>query len=269
MHKVYKIVDFSCWTGNWPFIELRHRNLDSLQEKLESLNIVKAFVAPIEGILEQDPMRANRKLLDDISSDFFSPVLIVDLSFPNWKEVMELAVRDIRVSMIKLLPNYHMYEINEDNFEELIEITTKNKIVVSIQMRIEDKRGMYPLMKVPDLDIFKIVKTLSYFPNQVFMLNNIHKGRIGELGQVINSLNNVYVDIATLESRSILKYLYEKYTLEKFLFSTHAPFYYPEASLYKLKYADVDINEVEKVAYENGADLFKRFSNYDIVIQQM
>ena len=254
MHDIKKIIDFSVWTGNWPFYHLRYARPDVLMNKLKSINVEKAFIAPIEGILEQDPLRANKDLLKKINDDFFSPVVIVDLSYENWEESVELALNDDRVKMIKLLPNYHMYEFDESTAEPLIKKIESSKLIVSVQMRVEDKRGAYPLMKVPDMDIIQVVKTISYFPEQKFIINNCFRGEIQE---VVYSLKNAYVDISSIEFHNVFKHLRETSRIDRILFSSHCPFYFPEGNLFKLKYADTSLEDVEKTAYMNGEELLK------------
>src|SRR5690554_2652091 len=126
MNEIKKLVDCSVWTGNWPFRHLRYGDMDVLKKKLISENVTKAFIAPIAGILEQDPARADREMLGMVDDSFFSPVLIIDLSYENWRECMQLALDDRRVKMIKLIPNYHMYELHEKNMEELVELAGLN-----------------------------------------------------------------------------------------------------------------------------------------------
>jgi predicted TIM-barrel fold metal-dependent hydrolase len=250
---INKVIDVAAWTGNWPFLKLRYTELPDLKAKLQSLNVQQAFVAPIEAILEQDPIRANKELLAaTLDDDFFSPVLVVDLSYANWQENVELAVKDGRVRILKLLPNYHMYEVNETNLEPLVKLTMQHRLIISIQMRVEDRRGMYPLMMVEDLDVVRVVKTVSYFPDQLFILSN---PATGELGQVLNSVDNLYVELASVEHADVLNLLKDTYGLNQVLFGSHAPFFIPEAEIAKLKYTDVTQEDVEQVAYANAERL--------------
>ena len=256
MQQINKLIDFSTWTGNWPFINLRYKELDALKQKLQGLNIIKAFVAPIEGILEQDPMRANKKLLADVRDDFFSPVLILDLSYANWEEGVELALMDGRVKIVKIIPNYHMYEVCEENLEKLVRLTEKHNLIISIQMRVEDIRGQYRLMTVSDVEILKVVKTLSYFPNQIFILQNMFYH--DEIRQVLDTLGKVYIDIACFEVQGIMHILNSQHGLDRFLFSSHCPFFYPEGNINKLKYSELDAVEIEKVAFKNAEKLLAK-----------
>lgn len=252
-NRLSKVIDMAAWTGNWPFLKLRCAELAALRDKLRSLRVERAFVAPIEAVFEQDPTRANKALLEATrGDDFFSPVPVVDLSYANWAEVVELAASDGRVRMIKLLPSYHMYEISERVLEPLVRMTQRHRLVIGLQMRMEDKRGMYPLLRVDDPDIVRVVKTVSYFPEQPFVLGYPY---IGELVQVLNSVKNVYVELAGLEHVDVTLQLKKLYSLDRILFGSHAPFFIPEAVLSKLNYTEATQADAEQVAYRNAQTL--------------
>lgn len=253
MKQVDRLIDVSAWTGNWPFLHLRYGNLQKLQQKLTALCVAKAYVSPIEGILEQDPMRANLQLFKDIEDDFFSPVPIIDLSLANWGEMVQRSIDDGRVKMLKLLPNYHMYELDEARLKPLVTLAQQHGWVIAIQIRVEDRRGQYPLMKVEDVDAGKLVKVVSHFPEQSFIFQNLF---LPEVSQVLPAVNNVYVDLASLEHTDVLHTLQEPFSLDRCLFSTHAPFYFPEGNVYKLKYSEVALNDLERVGHINAEQLF-------------
>lgn len=253
-----KIIDTSVWAGNWAFCYLKYGNYELLKERLSKYNIVRAYVSPIEAILEQDPIWANLHMYNVIdnmknkTTQFFSPVPIIDMSFENWSENIEFAVSRKDVKVIKLLPNYHMYEIDGEKLESLIEYTSKYDIIISIQMRVEDTRRHHPLMKVPDVDIIKILKVISCFSKQKFIICN---GYLNDVEQALYFLDNVYVDISSVETQDVFLYLYDKYGLERLLFASHSAFYYIEGNIFKLGLSGLDKDYINKVAYENASEL--------------
>ena len=145
-----------------------------------------------------------------------------------------------------------MYNFDEDTVKPLMEKIDGRNLIVSVQMRVEDRRGMYPLMQVPDMDIIQVVKTVTYFPKQKFIINNCY---LNELGEVVYSAENAYVDISSVEFHNVLKHISDTSPMDRILFSSHCPFYYPEGNLFKLKYGDVPLEVVEKVACINGQEL--------------
>lgn len=247
-----RVIDMSVWTGNWPFTSQRFTKLGPLKEKLKSLQVAKAFVAPTEAILEQDPLRANKALLSAVQDDFFSPVPVIDLSYANWDENVQFAVNDERVKMIKLLPNYHMYELDEKQLEQLVKMTEQHKLIISVQMRVEDMRGQHPLMLVKDVDVLKAVRTMAFYPEQRFMLSNLY---IYEVPEALLPLDNVWVDISSMEEIDTVRELKRNDKFDKVLFSSHSPFYIPEAAVNKLKYTDERQEDVDAVAYANAMKL--------------
>jgi len=258
-----KIIDCSTWAGNWAFYYLKYGKLELLKERLEKYNIVKAYVSPIETILEQEPMRANVSLFEKIDkinsltigrhkSRYFSPVPVIDLSFNNWEEIIDLSVKRNDVKIVKLMPNYHMYDLTEENLEKLVSYTMKHNLIISIQIRIEDARRHHPLMKVKDVDIIKTVKVLSQFPQQKFIISN---GYLNDVQQALYYLDNAYADISSAETQDVLSLLSEKYNAERLLFSTHSAFYYPEGNVFKLAYSGLDKKSIDKVSYENACEL--------------
>ncbi len=189
-------IDCSAWTGNWPFHRLRYRELPELEEKLREVGISRAFVAPIEGLLEQDPHRANICLLEEAQ---------------------------------------------------------KHDLIVSLQMRVEDKRSRHPLLGVADLNIMDVAKALGQFPEQVFIVHNIYRR---EIEAVLKWLSNVYLDIAGVETADTLEWLKANFGLDRFVFAGHAPFYFPEGNCCKLTCSQLGQGEVEKVAFGNAAGVF-------------
>ena len=68
----------------------------------------------------------------------------------------------------------------------------------------------------------------------------------------MRELENVYIDIASLEWVDTLKSLEERGYADRALFSTHTPFYFPEANINKLVYTDAERETVRRVAYINA-----------------
>lgn len=251
-----KIIDCSAWVGDWPFYYLRYGDIDLLGERYEKYNIGKVYVSPIEAILETEPKRPNQLLFDRVDrfndrdgKVKFMPVPVLDLSIKNWEDLLFSSMKRSDVKMIKLLPNYHMYDFNEEILEKLVGITSQEKILISVQIRVEDPRRHHPLMKVGDVDINTIAKTVSHFPRQKFLINN---GSIREIGEGLYFPTNVWADMANAEIQDVITHLVSENNPDRILFSTHSAFYFPEASVFKLALSDSAGEIIEKVAFRNG-----------------
>lgn len=245
-----KIIDCSVWHGQWPFCHLRYSDLDLMEKKLRSLNVEKAFISPFESVFAQDPHEGNFRMLDDIKGrPFFQPAPVIDLVLPSWKEHLEKLYSDFKIKMIKLIPNFHMYRLTEECLAELVEFTSPRNIIISIPVRIEDPRNQSPLLKEPmEIPIVVIAKALSFYPQQNFIVNNIYWGEINDLYYI---LKNTLFDIAMIEPVNPLKAIYDKYSADRFVFSSNSPLFYPEGNWNKLSYADMEKSEIEKIASGN------------------
>lgn len=249
MNCMKKITDCSVWYGRWPFKNLRYSDLSLMEDKLKSMGITKAFISPLEAVFSQSPHDENEKMTKALSGNqFFSLVPVIDLLMADWKEAVAKAASDKKVKMIRLLPEYHMYELSEEHLEELVNKASEKGLIISIPIRIEDPRGQYPLLDIKGLDTIRLAKVLSYFPKQKFIINNAYWAEINDLYHV---LDNAYFDIAMIEPVNPLKSIREKYSLDRFLFSGNCPLFYPEGNLNKLKYAELSQEDINKVAFKN------------------
>lgn len=245
-----KIIDCSVWHGQWPFCHLRYSDLDLMENKLKALNVEKAFISPFESVFAQDPHEGNFRMLDDIKGrPFFQPAPVIDLLLPNWKENLEKLYSDFKIKMIKLLPNFHVYRLTEECLAELVEFTSPRNIIISIPVRIEDPRNQSPLLKEPmEIPTVVIAKALSFYQQQNFILNNIYWGEVNDLYYI---LKNTLFDIAMIEPVNPLKAIRDKYSADRFVFSSNCPLFYPEGNWNKLSYADIEKNEIGKIASGN------------------
>lgn len=255
MHDVRNLIDVSTWCDEWPFLKLRWTRPEELEPKLKTLGIGRAFIGSIRTVFEQNPYRANCDLLENVHGEFFSPVIVVDPSYATWRRSFELAARDSRVRMIKLLPNYHGYDLRPEVLQPIVAAASTCRFAIGIQIRLEDQRGAYPRLTVPDLEVDRVVWAISAFPDQPFILHNLF---IRELPAALHIGDNVYADLASVELHNTLCAVDRRVGLDRILFATHAPFYYPGANVCKLRYADLASRKVHQVGYANADALLSR-----------
>lgn len=251
-----EIIDCSVWHGKWPFYDLRYTDLALLEKKLKSLNVKKAFISSFDSVFAQDPHEGNFKMLEDIKKKpFFQPAPVIDLLLANWKENLEKLYADYKIKMIRLIPNFHMYELTEAVLAELVAFTAPRNIIISIPLRMEDPRGQSPLLRAPmELSVVGTAKVLSAYPEQSFILNNVYWGEINTLYYI---LKNTLFDIAMIEPVNPLKSIKEKYSVDRFVFSSNCPFFFPEGNWNKLSYSDIPKENIRKIASGNIEKMMK------------
>lgn len=237
------LVDACTWVGNWPFMNLRNNTLDLLKKKLSQQGIVKALVSPLNAIFSQDPVLSGQLVLN-ADPDYFIPVPIVDLSRENWTDAIGWFEHGIKV--VKLLPNYHMYSL-VDNIKKLVLETQKRNVVISVQIKMQDPRGQYRLLKVENTDLNDLLSVVKKYPDQKFLLNGMYPNEIAPF----TGFDNVRIDTSALEGSDIYKTLTDQYPLKRFVFSTHTPLFFPEGNLFKIGCSDLSDQQLRSIGADN------------------
>jgi uncharacterized protein len=226
-------VDADVLLGHYPFRRFPYPNHDSdqLKEYLQARGIARACVSSLHAIFYTDPQQGNDEHLPAIlQDDFFIPVAVVNPSLPNWRRGVEKSRQSYGVTIMRLAPSYHAYDLSAPFALQCIQELTAQGLVVSIVKRIEDERMHHPLMKVPAVDNAAIL-TAAATIDQPLLIHGAYFGELGELGAAPNLL----FDIAFVETIDTLARVATLLPPTRLLFSSHSPFFYAEAAISKIQ----------------------------------
>jgi hypothetical protein len=104
---------------------------------------------------------------------------------------------------------------------------------------MEDERMMHPLLRVPNVDVSPLAEILHDIPRARVLLLNALRGVPFQALREIVEAGNVYVDIGMLEGVGGIERLIADVPVERVLFGSHAPLFYFESALLKLKESEV------------------------------
>jgi hypothetical protein len=107
----------------------------------------------------------------------------------------------------------------------------KRKVVVSIVKRLEDERMHHLLMKVPGVENSEIIALAQHYPHPLL----IQSAYLQEIKELAVAGSQLYFDIAFAETMNTMQRLVETVSTDRLLFSTHTPFFYPEAAIGKVE----------------------------------
>lgn len=220
--------------GHYPFRKFACDSQDPMQIKdlLLRKGVQRACVASIHAAFYPDPDQGNREVLPHlVQDDFFLPVGTVNPALHNWVETLNRCVDDYGCRMVRLLPNYHMYSLSDGFVDDFLAEAQRQEVVVSIAKRLEDERMHHLLMKVPAVSNEEIAALVQRFPHPTVVLS----AYLGEIKELTAAGELVYFDIAFAETLNTMKRLTEAVSPERLLFSTHTPFFYPEAAVGKVE----------------------------------
>ena len=219
--------------GHYPFrrFPIASQKPAWVKSYLQSKGVVRACASSMHAIFYTDPQQGNDELLPTlVDDDFFIPVAVVNPSLPNWRRGVEKSRQAYGVTTFRLTPSYHTYDVRAPFALECIQELVSEGMQVALVKRIEDERMHHALMKVAPVENEAILAAAASVDKPLL----IHGAYFGELAELATA-PNLHFDIAFIETIDTLARTTEIVPVERLLFSTHTPFFYPEAAISKVQ----------------------------------
>jgi predicted TIM-barrel fold metal-dependent hydrolase len=248
------LIDTSVFCGYWPFRCLPHRTPNELKAHLEAKRVTQAWVAAAEAILYPDPMQANEPLFQALGEHgFFLPVGIIDVTVATWGRDAQTCLGQWGCRVLKLVPNYHQYELSDPRVAEFVALAEEANVPVCIQVRVMDERSHHPLMKVPSVPAADVAELASRHPHVRFLACGAYQANLTPLSEA----PNVWAEISLVESGQALKTAVDALGPRRVVFGSQSPLLYFDAVAAKLNVepADVPAEVVRAVRERNAAEL--------------
>lgn len=226
-------VDADVLLGHYPFrrFPYPHHDPAQLKEYLQARGITRACVSSLHALFYIDPQQGNDEHLAAIcQDDFFVPVAVVNPSLPNWRRGIEKSRQSYGVTMVRLAPSYHAYNLTAPYALECIQELSGQGLLVSIVKRIEDERMHHPLMKVTAVENGAILTAAATIDQPLL----VHGAYFGDLSELMAAPNLLF-DIAFVETIDTLASVEAHFSPSRMIFSSHTPFFYPEAAISKVQ----------------------------------
>jgi len=248
------MIDADLLMGHYPFRPLPYASTDPQQVKayLQERGIDRACLASLHAAFYTDPEQGNAELLPQIvQDDFFLPVATINPSLHNWRTTLKRAVEEYGCGMVRLLPNYHQYALDAPFVDAFLDAAQADGLVVAIVKRLEDERMHHLLMKVPGVENEAIAALAQRYPHPLVILS----AYFAEIKELATAGDHLYFDLAFAETLNTMQRLTEIVPSARLLFSSHSPFFYPEAAIGKLAQWQTDARTRDRVGGENLARL--------------
>ena len=243
------IIDCNVGFGHWPFARFAEDTPAKLDRMLESDGIDAALVSSAEAVLYEEPEECNEELSKRLSRH---PRLVcVPVANPRLRSAESIIARP-GLKAVKLIPNYHGCSLRDDRAVGLCEKAAARGIPVLVQMRVEDERSHYELLKVPGVPVDDIIALAGRVPALAVVALCPYFGEAVRLAQAAN----VYVDMSFVETLDTLGQLCAKALAGKVLFGSHAPWFYPRAAVAKLELSTIGDADRETIGWRTASRLF-------------
>jgi hypothetical protein len=249
------ILDVNCGCGAWPFRPTLPADASSLEDLLRAEGVTRACAYPLEAYLWPDPQEANELRLPQLArSSFFLPSAALNPTLPAWRKGYLRCRGEWGVPMVRLMPNYHLYELDHTGVEALAEQAASDGVVLGVHLRAEDERMQNPIAKVPPVPIDEVVAFARRHPGVRVVAFGF--GRLWDKSELVppdmvKQLQlrpeleprpelpaNLWVELSFFEHESSFANALKLFPAERLLFGSHAPLFYPRANVAKIQYSE-------------------------------
>jgi uncharacterized protein len=254
-------IDTNVTLSRWPFRRLPADETSELVKELRHHGVTQAWAGTFDGVLHKDIASANERLVEECHKHghgILLPFGAVNIKLPAWEEDVRRCVEDHNMPGIRVFPNYHGYKLDHPDFARLLALSDEHRLILQIAVGLEDERTQHPLMQVKDVDCHPLPSLLKSHPNlRVIVLNTFRASGSKNLG-ALSACKNVYFEISTREGVAGVATLTQQIPVKRILFGSHAPFFYFESAVLKLKEAALAEEQVQAIAHRNGERLLNQ-----------
>lgn len=248
------IYDANAWIGHWPFRSLPERTAADLLRRMDKLDIAKALVANLNGLMYKDAHEANHELAKEIARhrDRLFPCALANPAYDGWKRDLKQCREEFGMAAVRLAPDYHNYSLAGPEAKELVAEALALKMVPAVVWRVVDPRGRHRLDPGEEAKPEDVAALTAEFPKARFLMNNF-PGPVEALGDKVECL----YDITGLMGRNGLRMGEEmaKHGARRFCVGTAMLLQSGSAPLIGLEKCPLNKRDREAVEWRNLARL--------------
>ena len=249
-----KIIDCNVTLSRCPFRRLPLETTAALARKLRGHGITQAWAGTFDGLFHKDLSEANARLANECAEQggrLLVPFGSINPVLPDWETDLELCVGRHRMPGIRLHPNYHDYALDDPRFAALLDRCQEHSLIVQLVICMEDERTQHPRLKAPHVDAGPLLSVLQSRPRVRVMLLNWFRAIKGELLTSLAGSSQIWFDLAMVEGVGGV----EKIGISQMVFGSHAPFFYVESALLKLKESALSEERERTICRDNAERL--------------
>ncbi len=255
------LIDVNVNLSRWPLRRLRGDDTPALVKMLRNQGVTQAWAGSFDGLLHKDISAVNTRLAEECRNHgrgLLFPFGSINPKLPDWEEELHRCVEQHSMPGIRLHPNYHGYKLDDPDFARLLRRATDRGLIVQLALMMEDERMMHPLMRVEPVDTAPLADLVKATPGlRLALLNALGKLRGKPLSNLITA-GEVYVEFSMLEGVGAVSSLLAQVQTERVLFGSHAPLFYFESSLLKLKESPLNEDQLLAIRHRNAKRLLAK-----------
>jgi predicted TIM-barrel fold metal-dependent hydrolase len=247
--------DSNIFIGNWPFHQLKYNNLEGIFHLMKKVDIEKGVISSLDSVfcIDRDIPDVNRKLFETVKEypEKLLPFYTINPNVFDCSEYVEMLFDKCNLHGIRLYPTYHDYSLLSRAVDSIAVKASKFNVPIFVTYRFEDERVHHPVAKVPPLKTEELSQFLNKHPETTFIIGGM---RITEAEELFNQLThqNVFIELSFVQTPfRALELLVEKVGVDRVLFGTGLPYWYPECTTLKLETSILPYDDLQKIAKDN------------------
>jgi predicted TIM-barrel fold metal-dependent hydrolase len=252
------LIDVNVNISRWPARRLRGDNTNELVALLRRQGVVQAWAGSFDALLHKDIGSVNARTTDECrrhGRGLLVPIGSINPKLPNWEAEFRRCAEGHHMPGIRLHPNYHGYKLDDPQLARLLRMASDCHMVVQLALIMEDERTMHPLLRVEPADTTPLPHLVRETAGlRLVLLNALGTLRAQPLLRIIAS-GEVYFEISMLEGVGAVASLLSQMPVSRLLFGSHAPFFYFESALLKLKESPLSEEQLRAIRSANARRL--------------
>ena len=252
------MIDTNVSIGAWPFRKLEGTDLGKLTTRLLRNGITQAWTGNLEGLFDRDVAGVNQRLAEvcqQAKPGLLAGFGTINPTLPDWQEDLRRCAEVHRFRGIRLHPAFQGYNLSLPAFEQLLTQAAERGLIVQLAVTMEDERTQHPVFQVPAVDLTPLSSLLPKLPSlQLVILNAFRKLTLDQAAKLA-AAGQVWFDIGMLEGVDRVAALASNVSPERILFGSHAPLFYIESAVLKLKESMLPAKIIAMIQQENAKKL--------------
>ena len=252
------LIDTNVSLSRWPCRRLPLDETPAVVARLRSQGVAQAWAGSFDGLLHKDIASVNARLAEDCRKcgrGLLVPFGSVNPRLPDWEDDVRGCHEEHKMPGVRLHPNYHGYKLDEPAFAMLLDAARERGLIVQLVVTMEDERMQHPLMRAAHVDAAPLLGLLTSRSDLRVVLLNWSRGVSSALLAKLSAAGQVYFDIAMLEGVGGVANLLKQVPADRVVFGSHAPFFYLESAVLKLKESVLSEPQLASVRADNARRL--------------
>ena len=254
------MIDVNAYLGSFAFRALPNRTASGLIRLMDRKRIDQAVVSSASSITYRNAHSGNEELNEEVRThpDRLIGCAVLNPAYAGWREDLKICREQFGMKAVRLYPRWHNYKLSDPQCLDLVRTAAAQRMVISIPIRVEDRRQQSWLVDIPDVNHEEIAGLVKAVPDARFMLHNGSGFLRSSLGTRDSGLpSNYVIDISllTVELANEAGRLLANLGDDRVVFGTGMPFHYPDPARAKMELLDVSESVKQKIRRQTAAAL--------------